>query len=235
MDMKKILQKIDQGITSKVEAGDIKKFVSIINEGANPYNRLTQAESIAVNHYAKEVPVQKQKKYGSGINQYFKSVEKELLENTAQEQASKASKAKQLSERAIKEVGGNYGHASGLRNNINRSQSPPDNIRSMAKKSARRKITREEDDTVDTVVMDIPLFIRLLEYAKEDAKTDMDLHNVAEKAIALTKKGTLTMDQYDVIVGGELEEDSDPCWKNYKQIGTKKKNGKTVPNCVPKK
>lgn len=27
--------------------------------------------------------------------------------------------------------------------------------------------------------------------------------------------------------------DSDPCWKNYKMIGTKKKNGKTVPNCVP--
>ena len=30
-------------------------------------------------------------------------------------------------------------------------------------------------------------------------------------------------------------EDKDPCWKDYKQIGMKKKNGKTVPNCVPKK
>ena len=26
----------------------------------------------------------------------------------------------------------------------------------------------------------------------------------------------------------------DPCWANYKQIGTKIKNGKEVPNCVPK-
>ena len=26
-----------------------------------------------------------------------------------------------------------------------------------------------------------------------------------------------------------------PCWKGYKAYGTKKKNGKTVPNCVPKK
>jgi hypothetical protein len=25
------------------------------------------------------------------------------------------------------------------------------------------------------------------------------------------------------------------CWKGYEQIGTKKKNGKDVPNCVPKK
>ena len=26
-----------------------------------------------------------------------------------------------------------------------------------------------------------------------------------------------------------------PCWKGYKPVGTKKKDGKTVPNCVPKK
>ena len=26
-----------------------------------------------------------------------------------------------------------------------------------------------------------------------------------------------------------------PCWKNYKMVGTKKKGGRTVPNCVPKK
>ena len=26
-----------------------------------------------------------------------------------------------------------------------------------------------------------------------------------------------------------------PCWKGYQMIGTKKKGGRTVPNCVPKK
>ena len=26
-----------------------------------------------------------------------------------------------------------------------------------------------------------------------------------------------------------------PCWDNYEMVGTKKKNGKTVPNCVPTK
>lgn len=30
-----------------------------------------------------------------------------------------------------------------------------------------------------------------------------------------------------------LPEDDDPCWDGYTQRGTKKKNGKTVPNCVP--
>ena len=28
---------------------------------------------------------------------------------------------------------------------------------------------------------------------------------------------------------------SDPCWDGYEAIGMKTKNGKKVPNCVPKK
>jgi len=28
------------------------------------------------------------------------------------------------------------------------------------------------------------------------------------------------------------EKDKNPCWSGYKQIGTKKKKGKIVPNCV---
>ena len=29
-----------------------------------------------------------------------------------------------------------------------------------------------------------------------------------------------------------IKEKANPCWKGYKQIGTKKKNGRIVPNCV---
>jgi hypothetical protein len=29
------------------------------------------------------------------------------------------------------------------------------------------------------------------------------------------------------------EAEADPCWKGYKQLGMKKKNGKEVPNCIP--
>lgn len=33
----------------------------------------------------------------------------------------------------------------------------------------------------------------------------------------------------------ESSDDSeDPCWENYEQIGMKEKDGKEVPNCVPK-
>ena len=30
------------------------------------------------------------------------------------------------------------------------------------------------------------------------------------------------------------KKSNDPCWKGYEQAGTKKKNGETVPNCIPK-
>lgn len=33
----------------------------------------------------------------------------------------------------------------------------------------------------------------------------------------------------------EEEEDKDPCWDGYEMVGMKKKDGKEVPNCVPKK
>jgi len=59
----------------------------------------------------------------------------------------------------------------------------------------------------DKITVDIPLFIRLLEYAREDAKTDMDLHNVAENAIKLSETGkTLTMAQYDDVVRNPQQE-----------------------------
>ena len=28
--------------------------------------------------------------------------------------------------------------------------------------------------------------------------------------------------------------DENPCWKNYEMVGTKMKDGKEVPRCVPK-
>ena len=38
----------------------------------------------------------------------------------------------------------------------------------------------------------------------------------------------------DASIKASQTEDTDPCWQNYKQVGTKIKNGRSVPNCVPK-
>lgn len=80
----------------------------------------------------------------------------------------------------------------------------------------KRQVIKEAVDKIsnptDTVTFDVPLFIRLLEYAKEDAKTDMDLHHVAENAISLSaSKGTLSMEHYNDIVKYQADsaDDSD--------------------------
>jgi len=62
----------------------------------------------------------------------------------------------------------------------------------------------EEENPVDTITMDVPLFIRMLEFAREDASTDMDLHDVAEKAVKLSSQGEpLSMVHYDEITAKE--------------------------------
>ena len=58
---------------------------------------------------------------------------------------------------------------------------------------------REEADKKDTITMDIPLLIRMLELAREDIKTDAQLHRIVEKLIDIRNKGTLTMDDYDFV------------------------------------
>jgi hypothetical protein len=74
--------------------------------------------------------------------------------------------------------------------------------RDAAIKKSKAKSMKEEFNPADKITMDVPLFIRMMEYAREDAKTDMDLHNVAEKAIALSSSGkTLSMSNYSTIVG----------------------------------
>lgn len=68
---------------------------------------------------------------------------------------------------------------------------------------------REEEDQTDLIVMDVPLFIRMLEYAREDAETDMDLHDVTERAIEATKlRGILSMEDYQDIIGKPIEEET---------------------------
>ena len=63
---------------------------------------------------------------------------------------------------------------------------------------------KENVNPIDKITMDVPLFIRMLEFAREDAKSDLDLHDATEKAIALSETGrTLTMADYETIVNGQ--------------------------------
>ena len=80
-------------------------------------------------------------------------------------------------------------------------------------------VKRMDDETTefnpeDKVRMDIPLLIRIMEWARETAKTDMQLHKVAENMTKLSSEPnrTLTMDDYDAIFYGvqHTTEPKDP-------------------------
>lgn len=62
-----------------------------------------------------------------------------------------------------------------------------------------KEFVNEATDKKDTVTFNIPLLIRMLELAREDIKSDMDLHRVTEKIINIRKKGVLTMADYKYI------------------------------------
>ena len=72
----------------------------------------------------------------------------------------------------------------------------------------------KKEDAVDTITMDVPLFLRILEYSREDAQKDIDLHDVTDKAISLGKeRGILSMEDYEEIVGDtEKVDEANVTW-----------------------
>jgi hypothetical protein len=65
---------------------------------------------------------------------------------------------------------------------------------------------QEQENKMDVISVDVPLFIRLLEFAREDSTDDMQLHDIAEKLIELCADGDIMqMEQYDEIVGTKVD------------------------------
>jgi len=74
-------------------------------------------------------------------------------------------------------------------------------------KGIAQNIREEQEDPTDIIAMDVPLFLRMLEYAREDAEQDIDLHKVTERAIEAVKlRGLLSMEDYQDIVGELIDE-----------------------------
>jgi hypothetical protein len=70
---------------------------------------------------------------------------------------------------------------------------------------------------MDIIRLDVPLFIRLLELAREDVKQDADLHDIAEAVIKLSQEGVATMADYDQIVGF-MQKQGDPATEELNRI-----------------
>jgi hypothetical protein len=197
MDMKQILQAMDSVKSSAPieNTDDMKKFMSIVTEGANPH-KVALPVQMAMQHYAtpaKEEIAKQQSARPSLLKQYMAeaSAEQEQVHST------KKAKLNQYAQYIAYKV---------MENNLNPGFKP-------GAGPGMGQYEEVSDNPQDVVKLDIPLLIRLLEYSREDAKTDMDLHNVTEMLIKLSTTGNvLTMDNYDQIVGdqqliGPPEED----------------------------
>jgi hypothetical protein len=105
-----------------------------------------------------------------------------------------------------------YRYYSKKLNNTYTTRADRDAIEAILKKkygSALEEVeTNTSEDIPDIIAVDVPLFIRLLEFAREDAGDDMDLHEVAERAIEAVKlRGVLSMDDYKTLVASKEELD----------------------------
>lgn len=66
---------------------------------------------------------------------------------------------------------------------------------------AARALLKEADRNSTVIRINVPTFIRMLEYVREDAPDDMALHKVTENIMKiLVEKSYITMEDYDKIV-----------------------------------
>jgi hypothetical protein len=75
-----------------------------------------------------------------------------------------------------------------------------------------------------------------IDEASKDEETEF--HKKLDKLVHNTfgkRKGELEEALVKKVISKIREAKSTPCWKGYEQKGMKEKNGKQVPNCVPKK
>lgn len=168
----------------------MKKFLSAIEMADKPSHELDKSEPKPI------IKESKLKKYIEKVNKEFDHAEKLVNEE-------KSKKCADLTERIKYRMYHTSGNTANMKKRLGQSLHMSKGLTKSASKAAKhyqKFINKESADAVDTVTLDIPLMIRLLEYAREDAKDDMDLHNVAEQLIKLGKSGTLTMDRYDEIV-----------------------------------
>jgi hypothetical protein len=260
MDMKKILSAIDGADKPKADSSDMKKFVSIINESST--NRLSMAEQMAVQHFQeprKDItsPVLNKDKDSkpSMIGKYFKQIEEELAES---EQRYKE-RAKQLAERVVNKMHERTADVdSAVKDYLSKGgevkQGKPHKPRKSEKTDFGSKHIGGKGE-VNKSGKATKIGKAANTQGKPVVKVEAILSNIRQLKSQLDEQIAQLEEYYSPPPGDsrspisgphqpgckckEVEEGlrdpkDNPCWKGYKPVGTKKKGGRTVPNCVPK-
>lgn len=282
MDMKKILQAVDGASSKKPAEGsnDMKKFMQIV-EGKGPLNRLTAAESMAVQSAQKKKTITnpvlnvKEDAKPSMIGKYFKTIQEELLEA---EEKSK-DRARQIAERVIERVTPGQETPPGINRLTGKPFEPEPSSPAPASSAPMAGADLPKAEKVDGLRTDnmtvtvngeaLPAFmlgptdprprggqriaipygmlgirsignatgiiaggrVYILPAGQQEQYTYRDIAEMAR--LGFSNEEIATKLGFDLTEGLKDPKDN-PCWKGYKPVGTKKKGGRTVPNCVPK-
>ena len=89
-----------------------------------------------------------------------------------------------------------------------------------------------------TQIVSKPIAAQILALAKKGVRSNeigLNMHFVGNEKAAIDAFQKVKNKVYFSLHKTESVNESDPCWKGYEMVGMKKKDGKEVPNCVPKK
>jgi hypothetical protein len=236
MDMKKILQAMDGIATAPVgSSDDMKKFLQVITEGSNPH-KVTLPIQMAMQHY-QQPKVESVVKKSSLLKQYFSEAEDTVAEQLAERKARLSMYAQTIASRVMMkesnlkeapiEMTGDandpvvYGHEKANPMSLKgRIQQARNQLKELAQMSDSDELVVWEQITK---LHQGGMFMGLAQNLEQIR------HGIEELAAKRSKGGVSSRG-----INKDIGEDNDPCWDNYKMVGTKKKGKKTVPNCVPK-
>ena len=226
---------LDQKYTTE-ETG-MSRFLSIISEGTNPH-RVALPVQMAMQHYATPKQQPTPIRTESLLKGYLQELDKEAIEQQLHKRQLVNQYAQTIADRVMMresaiaempiDMTGDpndptiYGH----------EKANPMSLkgRIMSARAQLKELAQLADSDSLVAWEEICTKAQGGMFMGLEQNIEQIRHGIEELA-AKRKRGGIASRGIDKNIG----EGKDPCWKNYKQVGMKKKGGKSVPNCVPKK
>ena len=254
MDMKKILQAMDGISTKPVEgSNDMKKFLQVVTEGANPH-KVALPVQMAMQHY--QQPEVKTEPKTRLIDKYFVEAEEAFIKQKEEKRNLINQYASVIAERVMMKESINEHEAGWGRVGMagvglqpidempidmtgdpndptvyGHEKANPMSLKGRIQQArAQLKELAQLADSNDLVAWEKITQLHKGGMFMGLAQNLEQIRHGIEELAAKRKKGGVQSRGIDKNIG----EDNDPCWDSHKMVGTKKKGGKTVPNCVPK-
>jgi hypothetical protein len=259
MDMKRILQALDHAETKPVVGqDDMKKFLQVVTEGASPH-KVALPVQMAMQHYqqpqAQVTPNKSPIK--TSVRKFFREVEVEHTEKLAEKKQLLRQYSQTIADRVLMRE---FKERPDDESNFVYKDDNPNVKGALTKARTQAAGTRELslNETVLNYLATKEGFPNWIEAKKIlDESEFIDLVQRAVKLIKQLKENEIpghsmgfkpgpgspgmqsnTPDGGHLGLGEKMSskktlKNSNPCWTGYHPVGTKKKGGRTVPNCVP--